>query len=161
VVRVALVVVLAVALPQPSVCVLRQTDVGAAFTASGAPAGVNGYAVVFTRRSGSLQDGPLFVRSSANVYRSARGAREALARSARHVASGYVPLPLGFSVGQEAHQWVRQGESGVGAMLQYLVVWREHNVDASIVITGRVGVVSAADAAPLARRQDARIRRAL
>jgi hypothetical protein len=159
--RVALVVALAVALPQPSACVLRRSDVGAAFTASGAPAGTNGYRVDFTRRTGSLQDGPLFVRSSASVYRSARGAREALAYTARHVATGYVPLPLGFSVGRDAHQWVRQGESGVGAMLQYLVLWREQNVDASIVITGRVGVVSAADAAPLARRQEARIRKAL
>jgi len=41
------------------------------------------------------------------------------------------------------------------------LVWREHDVDASIVVTGRVGVVSAADVAPLARRQEARIRTAL
>jgi hypothetical protein len=46
-------------------------------------------------------------------------------------------------------------------MLQYRLLWRERNVDASIEITGRVGVVSAADVAPLARRQDARIRAAL
>jgi hypothetical protein len=159
--RVALVVALAVALPQPSACVLRRSDVGPAFTASGAPAGADGYRVDFTRRTGSLQDGPLFVRSSANVYRSAVGAHLALVDAARRVPAGYVSLPPGFSVGREAHQWVRQGESGVGAMLQYMLVWRERNVDASIVVTGRVGVVSAADMAPLARRQEARIRKAL
>jgi hypothetical protein len=58
-------------------------------------------------------------------------------------------------------QWVRQGESGLGTMLQYVLIWRERNVDASIVLTGRVGVVSAADVAPLARRQETRIRAAL
>jgi hypothetical protein len=157
--RVALVIALAVALPQPSACVLRRSDVGAAFTASGAPVNGNGYAVVFTRRTGSLQDGPLFVRSSATVYRSASGAHEYAARY--RASAGYVPLALGFAVGRDARQWVRQGESGVGAMLQYLLIWRERNVDASIVITGRVGVVSAADVAPLARHQDARIRAAL
>lgn len=159
--RVALIVLLAVALPQPSACVLRRSDVGAAFTASGAPAGASGYQVDFTRRTGSLQDGPLFVLSSATVYRGASEAHRALADASRRVPVGYVPLPLGFSVGREARQRVRQGESGVGAMLQYRLLWREHNVDASIVITGRVGVVSAADVAPLARRQETRIRKAL
>jgi hypothetical protein len=43
-------------------------------------------------------------------------------------------------------------------VLHYVLIWREHTVDASIVVTGRVGVVSAADLAPLARRQEARIR---
>ncbi len=55
----------------------------------------------------------------------------------------------------------QRGESGLGTMLQYVLIWRERNVDASIVLTGRVGVVSAADVAPLARRQQARIRAAL
>jgi hypothetical protein len=46
-------------------------------------------------------------------------------------------------------------------MLRYVLIWRERNVDAAITVTGRVGVVSAADLAPLARRQEARIRAAL
>ena len=54
-----------------------------------------------------------------------------------------------------------QGESGVGTLLRYVLIWRERNVDASIVVTGRVGVVSAAEVAPLVLRQDARIRAAL
>ena len=162
-VRLALgVVAFALALPQPSACVLRRSDLGAAFTARGAPLGSHGYEVVFTRRTGSLQDGPLEVQSSATVYRSARGAHDALVDTARRrLPVGYVPLQLGFSVGEEARQWVRQGEAGVGTVLQYLLLWREHGVVASIVITGRVGVVSAADVAPLARRQEARIRAAL
>lgn len=157
--RVALVVALAVALPQPSACVLRRSDIGAAFTARGAAAGAHGYEVVFTRRTGSLQDGPLFVQSSATVYRVASAAHSYAVRF--HPPAGYVPLSLGFTIGTDAKQWVRQGESGVGSLLQYMLVWRERNVDASIVITGRIGVVSAADVAPLARRQDARIRSAL
>ena len=159
--RVALAVVLAVALPQPSACVLRRPDVGAAFKATGASTGAHGYQVEFTRRTGSLQDGPLFVLSSATVYRSARAAHRAFAASTRSAPAGYVSLPLGFSIGEDAHQWVRQGASGVGALLQYRLLWRERNVDASIVITGRVGVVSAADVEPLAKRQETRIRKAL
>jgi hypothetical protein len=43
----------------------------------------------------------------------------------------------------------------------YILIWRERNVDATIVITGRLGIVSAFDLAPLAHRQEARIRAAL
>jgi hypothetical protein len=172
-------------LPPPPALVLRRADVGSAFTgrggdvtnaeaARGAPAGfaarlvrwgrLEGYDVSFTRTMtpGNLQDGPLAIESSASLYRSAGGAHAAFVYARQHlVPAGYVPLPLGFRVGQEARQWVRQGEAGVGTVLQYLVIWRERNVDASIIVTGRVGVVSAADPAPLARRQDARIRAAL
>jgi hypothetical protein len=153
-------VVFAAALPQPSACVLRRSDVGPAFSGRGAPVGSHGYEVVFTRRTGSLQDGPREGQSTATVYRTASAAHTAFV-SRRRLPVGYVRLQLGFSVGQEARQWVRQGEAGVGTVLQYLLVWREHDVDASIVITGRVGVVSAADVAPLARRQETRIRAAL
>jgi hypothetical protein len=152
-------VAFAAVLPQPSACVLRRSDVGAAFSARGAPVGSHGYEVVLTRRTGSLQDGPLEVQSAATVYSSARTAHTAFV-SPRRLPVGYVPLPLGFSVGQEARQWVRQGEAGVGTVLQYMLVWRSRNVDASIVITGRLGVVSAADVEPLAWRQQARIRAA-
>jgi hypothetical protein len=162
VVRVALgLVAVALALPQPSACVLRRADVGAAFAARGAQVGSHGYEVVFTRRTGSLQDGPLLVQSTATVYRSASAAHGSLVYRSHHVPVGYVPLQLGFSIGRDARQWVRQGESGAGTVLQYQLLWREREVVASIVITGRVGVVSAADVAPLARRQEARIQAAL
>jgi hypothetical protein len=150
----------ATVLPQPSACVLRRSDLGRAFAGRGAPLGSHGYEIVFTRLTGSLQDGPLEVQSSATVYPSASAAHTAFV-SRHRLPVGYVRLQLGFSVGQEARQWVRQGEAGVGTVLQYMLLWREGDVDASIVITGRVGVVSAADVAPLARRQEARIRAAL
>jgi len=169
--------------PRPSAIVLRRLDVGRAYSgrgmpvsngdaARGEPAGfagkltrwgrIDGYEIDFTRTlsAAGLQVGPLQVNSSATVYRTARGASAAIAYANRHLA-GYVPLALGFEVGRQARQWVRQGASGVGAVLQYVVSWREQTVDASIVLTGRVGVVSAADIAPLALRQDARILRAL
>jgi hypothetical protein len=171
--------------PPPSALVLHRADLGRAYTghgvavsnsdvARGAPVGfagklarwgrVDGYEVDFTRALSAtgLQDGPLIVTSTASVYRTAGGARASIAYANRRlVPTGYVPLALGFRVGRQARQWVRQGASGVGAVLQYVVSWREQTVDASIVLTGRVGVVSAADIAPLALRQDARIRRAL
>jgi hypothetical protein len=172
-------------LPRPQTLVLRRADVGRAYTgrgarvgnaaaAHGAPPGyatklarwgrIGGYEVDFTRAAGAatLQDGPLLVRSSASVYRSESGAHAAFAYARRHlVPAGYVPLALGFSVGEEARQWVDQRGSSLGALLQYVLIWRERNLDASIVLTGRVGVVSAFDVAPLARRQEERIRAAL
>jgi len=167
-------VAVVVAAPQPSALVLHRSDVGAAFSARGMRISnrdvprplrrgrIDGHEVVFTRTTGSLQDGPLQVQSGAGVYRTGSEAHAAIAYSARQlVPAGYVPLQLGFAIGRDARQWVRQGEAGVGTVLQYLLIWREHDVDASIVITGRVGVVSAADVAPLARRQEARIRAAL
>jgi hypothetical protein len=171
--------------PQPATLVLRRADVGRAYTgraarvsnadaARGAPPGfaanlarwgrIGGYEIDF-RRSASpstLQDGPLAVTSSASVYRSQTGARAAFAYARRHlVPGGYAPLALGFALGDEARLWVSQGDSHLGTMLQYVLIWRTRNIDASIVVTGRVGVVSAFDVAPLARRQQARIRAAL
>jgi hypothetical protein len=178
---------LAAALPGPRAATLvqRGTDVGTAYSgrgaaisntdaARGAPPGfgaqlarwgrIDGYEVDFTRRAAvaNLQDGPIELKSSASRYRSREGAHQAYAYAVHHfVPAGYVPLPLGFRVGDEARQWVSEGASGLGTMLHYVLIWRERTVDASIVVTGRVGVVSAADLSPLARRQDARIRAAL
>ncbi len=171
--------------PQAATLVLRRGDLGPAYTGRGARVGnadaarggppgfaaklarwgrVAGYEVDFTRpaRPATLQDGPLGVMSAASVYRRPSGARAAFAFARMHlVPAGYGPLALGFAVGEEARQWVREGEGGLGTMLQYVLIWRERNVDAAIVVTGRFGVVSAADVAPLARRQEARIRAAL
>jgi hypothetical protein len=170
--------------PSPAVLVLHRADVGRAFTgrgqrvdnanaARGGPPGlaarlarwgrVDGYDVEFFRSVGpaTLQDGPVTIESSASVYAGRAGAHAAFAYTRQHlVPAGYVPLALGFTIGVDARQWVRQGASGLGTLLQYLLVWREGRIVASIVVTGRVGVVSAADVAPLARRQDARIRAA-
>ena len=171
--------------PEPASLVLRRADLGRAYAgrgervdniaaARGGPQGfaaklarwrrIDGYQVDFTRRASlaTLQNGPLGVESSASVYGSTSGARAAFNYARRHlVPVGYVPLALGFAVGEQARQWVRQAASGLGAMLQYLLVWRERNSDASIIVTGRIGVVSAVDLAPLARRQEAHIRAAL
>jgi hypothetical protein len=171
--------------PPPATLVLRRADLSAAYTgrgapvrnadaARGAPPGfatklarwgrIDGYEVDFTRRvtPTTLQDGPLEVKSSASVYRTATGARAAFDYARRRlVPRGYVPLALGFAVGEEARQWVSQNASGLGTLLVYIVIWRERNIDASIALTGRVGVVSAADVAPLAEKQEAHIRAAL
>jgi hypothetical protein len=171
--------------PPPATLVLRPADLGAAYSdqgtrvgntsaARGAPPGfgaklarwgrIGGYEVDLTRRANpaTLQDGPLEIKSSASVYRNKTGARAAFAYARRHlVPRSYVPLALGFAVGEEARQWVSQGESGLGTLLEYILIWREANIDASIVLTGRVGVVSAADVAPLAHKQESRIRAAL
>jgi hypothetical protein len=175
----------AAASPDPASLVLRRADIGRAYTghgvrldnvdaARGAPPGfaarlarwgrIDGYQVDFARRASlaTLQNGPLEVQSSASVYRSASGARAAFTYAHRQlVPAGYVPLALGFAVGDQARQWVRQAASGLGAMIQYLLIWRTRNIDASITVTGRIGVVSAADLAQLARRQETHIRAAV
>jgi hypothetical protein len=171
--------------PDPAALVLRRVDVGRVYTAHGAPVrnadaaqgaprgfGARlvrwgrrgGYEVDFRRRAapGTLQDGPLLISSSASLYRDASGAHAAFAYARGHlVPAGYAPLALGFAVGEEASQWVGKGESGLGTILRYVLIWRDRNVDATIVVTGRLGVVSAFDLGPLAHRQEARIRAAL
>jgi hypothetical protein len=125
---------------------------------------LGGYRVEFTRAATAkgLQEGALAIQSSASVYRTAAGAHAAFAYDHKHlVPRGTARIALGFRLGDEASEYVSQNASGVGDLLEYTLVWRERNVLASLVVIGRVGVVSAADVAPLARSQDRRIRRSL
>ena len=109
-----------------------------------------------------LQEGPLEVISSASVYVATAGARAAFAYAARSlVPAGYGSLALAFGLADEAREWVRLGSSGDGAMLVYLLLWRDRNVVASLLVVGRVGVVSAGTLEPLARPQELSIRSAL
>ena len=99
-----------------------------------------------------LQEGPLEIVSSATVYRGEAGARAAFAYAARSlVPAAYVSLPVDFPLADRSREWVRQGTSSFGTMLVYLLLWHDRNVNASILIVGRVGVVSAASLAPVAR----------
>src|SRR6516165_12119955 len=108
--------------PPPATLVLQGSDVGPAFSgqraavsnadaARGAAPGfaamlarwgrVEGYEVDFTRRvgAGTLQDGPIVVKSSASAYRRPGGAHLAFLYATRHlVPTSFVPLRLGFGV---------------------------------------------------------------
>ena len=109
-----------------------------------------------------LQEGPLEVISSSTVYRTNAGARASFAYAAhRLVPVDYAELPLAFSLADGAREWVRQGTSRVGTMLVYFLLWRDRNINASILVVGRVGVVSAASLEPLAVPEERRIRSAL
>ena len=176
---------LAATAPSPRALLLRSADLPAGFAGGGAavvrvsnaaaardgPPGflhelrrwhrVVGYRIVFSRPASAtgLQEGPLEIRSSASVYESATGAKAALAYTRLHlVPEGTARIALGFPLGDGALEYVSQNASTIGALLVYTVIWRERRVVASVVVVGRVGVVSAADVAPLAQRQDRRIR---
>ena len=114
------------------------------------------YRVEFARATtaAGLQDGPLAVLSSAAVYGSRTAAHAALQRSIPRGAAG---LAVGYRVASEAHEYVVQLGSALGALLRYTLVWRDGTIDASVTVIGRVGVVSAADLAAPARAQEARI----
>jgi uncharacterized protein YfiM (DUF2279 family) len=120
---------------------------------AGSPAS---YHVEFARATTAtgLQDGPLVVLSSADVYSSVTAAHAALQRSIPRSTAG---LAVGYRVGSEAREYVVQLGSTLGALLRYTLVWRDGTVDASVTVIGRVGVVSAADLAAPARAQEARI----
>jgi hypothetical protein len=125
---------------------------------------LGGYRVRFSRpvSLATMQEGPFEIRSEAVVYRSGRGAAAALSYTVRHlVPRQFVPLPMGFRLGQQARQWVVSTSAYGAESLGYVVIWREGRVDASISLTGRLGVVSVGDLAPFAKKQDTRIRRAL
>ena len=118
-----------------------------------------GYRVEFVRPTTAtgLQEGPLVIASSATLYRNRATAHAALRRPIPHGAAG---VAVDYRLGDEARGYVVQLGSLVGALLRYTVLWRNGSVDESVVVIGRVGVVSAADLAPLARAQEARVLKA-
>jgi hypothetical protein len=117
------------------------------------------YTVEFVRPTTAtgLQDGPLLIESTAERRRNVAAAHAAVRQA---VPRGVATLDVDYRLGDEAREYVVQLGSTVGALLRYTLVWRDASVLASIVVVGRVGVVSAADLAPLARAQEARIKAA-
>jgi hypothetical protein len=138
---------------------LHPADLPHAFARTHSVGSVSRYRVEYARVNGAagLQEGPLEIDSTAVVYAGPAAARAALRRAAPLHAAG---LAVGYPLGDAAHEFVVQLGSALGALLRYTIVWREGRVDASVTVTGRVGVVSAADLAPPARAQEARIVRA-
>jgi hypothetical protein len=138
---------------------LHPGDLHGNFARAHAAGSASSYRVEFARVNGAagLQDGPLEIDSTAVVYPGPAGARAALRRAVPRNVAG---LAVGYPRGDEAHEYVVQLGSALGALLRYTIVWRDGAVAASVTVTGRVGVVSAADLAPPARAQEARIVRA-
>src|ERR671929_626664 len=136
--------------------VLHAADLPPGFVKEQAARSAAGYRVEYARPTTAtgLQEGPLAITSSAAVYGDAAAARAALRRTEPHGTAG---LRVGYRVGDEAHEYVVQLGSALGALLRYSLFWRDGRVDASVTVIGRVGVVSSADLAPLARAQEARI----
>jgi len=103
-----------------------------------------------------IPEGPVEIRSLASVYRTATGAAASFAYARRFlVPTSFSPLALGFTIGDAARQYVGGGLSGES--LVYILIWRKGRVNASLVLSGRLGELSAGDVAPLARAQQARI----
>lgn len=138
---------------------LHPGDLGGKFARTQAGGSVARYHVAFSRVNGAagLQEGPLEIDSTVVVYPGQGAARAALRRAVPRNTAG---LAVGYRLGDAAHEYVVQLGSALGALLRYTIVWREGTVDASVSVTGRVGVVSAADLAAPARAQEARIVRA-
>lgn len=139
--------------------VLHPGDIHGRFARTHAGGSTTSYRVEFARVAGAagLQDGPLEVDGTATVYAGQAAAKAALRRAVPHHTAG---LAVGYRLGDAAHEYVVQLGSALGALLRYTIVWRDGTVDASVTVTGRVGVVSAADLAAPARAQEARIVRA-
>jgi hypothetical protein len=135
---------------------LHAGDLPHGFARTEASGTAGAYRVEFARPTTAtgLQDGPLAIFSSAAVHGDAAAARTALRRS---IPRGVAGLAVGYRLGDEAHEYVVQLGSSVGALLRYTLAWRDGPFDASVTVVGRVGVVSAADLAPLARAQEARM----
>jgi len=148
--------------PIAAALVLHRADLPPGFrtgtaVASRLAGGSAGCRVVYSRATtaAGLQEGPLQIQSAAVRYPSAAAARTAFARTP--APRGTARLALDYRIGAQARQYVSENESGFGQLLEYWLVWREGAVEASLLVIGRVGVVSAADLAPLARAQERRI----
>jgi hypothetical protein len=139
--------------------VLQTADLPHGFGPTYADGSVSHYRVEYARLNGAagLQEGPLEIDSTAAVYAGAAAARAALRRAVPRNVAG---LAVGYRLGDAAREYVVQLGSALGALLRYTIVWRDGAVEASVTVTGRVGVVSAADLAPPARAQETRIVRA-
>jgi len=142
-----------------AILVLHAGDLPHGFVRHHAGGSAASYTVEFARPTTvtGLQEGPLLIESSAVRETSVAAAHSAL----RHaVPRGAPTLEVGYRLGDEAREYVVELRSTVGALLRYTLVWRDVSVFASVVVIGRVGVVSAADLAPLVRAQEARIKAA-
>jgi hypothetical protein len=131
---------------------------------------VTGYEIGFKRKAspGSLRNGAAVVVSSANRYRTAKGAATALRdgsadieAAARKDGTQLRRLSVDPPIGHEVRLYSEKAtESGV-AGVTYVVVWRHGPILSYVVAWGLSGGVEPAQAIALARKQQTRIARAV
>jgi hypothetical protein len=112
-----------------------------------------GWKARFRRMAGPAATGPLVVESRADVFAKVDGARKDFA--AYRAALTGRPEPA--KIGDEAVTATSLSPGEPSAVQFFTVVWREHNLTASVVVSGYEGQLTLATAVDLARRQSSRI----
>jgi len=157
--------------------VLQPQDVGAAFQrfdegrqiGADAPGGSrsdpnrfgrqDGWKARYNRSGTSETRGPLVVESRADLFESSDGAEdelEAAEADAGQTEPGWEILERP-QLGDDARAMTVVQGSGRTAVRHYLVIWREANVTASVLVNGFEGKTDLEDALALARKQARRI----
>ncbi len=112
-----------------------------------------GWKARYRRMADPSTTGPLVVESRADVFAKVDGARKDLA-AYRGALTG---RPEPAEIGDEAVTATSLSPGEPSGIRFFTVVWREHNVTASVVVSGYEGRLSLGTALDLARRQSKRI----
>lgn len=112
-----------------------------------------GWKARYRRQLDPTDSGPLVVESRADVFADADGARKDFA-AYREALPG---RPEAAEIGDEAVTATNVSLGEPTGIRFFTVVWREHNVTASVVVSGYEGRLTLATALDLARRQSSRI----
>ena len=123
-----------------------------------------GYKARYRRAGDATSMGPLLVESRADLFASYDGAEQDLAaylaeyeQTVREAAGATAEVIDPPSLGEEAVAMTLLQTTGVNAVRYYAIAWRDHNVTASVLISGFEGMVDIAEAAALAEKQQSRI----
>ena len=118
-----------------------------------------GYERDFSRAVSPVQVvGPVVIESSASLFRTAQGAREGLALLGREVAGqGGTPISTG-RVGQDTLGYVIQKQLNGVAYDSFVVLWRQDNAVAVVLVAGNAATMDVQYAVQLAQIAQLRLR---
>jgi hypothetical protein len=117
---------------------------------------IDGWKSRFRRAGSARTSGPLVIASLADLFESADGAKDELEA---FDGSGFDAIDEP-ELGDEARAWESLQGGGTAGVRYYLIVWREENATASLLVSGFEGRITLDDALGLARKQAARMSKA-
>lgn len=115
---------------------------------------IDGWKARYQRPGSARTKGPIVIVSLADVFESSDGAKDEL----EAIAEGGFDELEEPDVGDEARAWESLQSSAGGGTRYYLIVWREENATASVLVSGFE--LTFDDALALAHKQAARLSRA-
>ena len=123
-----------------------------------------GYKARYRRAGDATTAGPLVVESRADVFASSDGAErdvgaylEEYERMVREAAGATAEVIDAPTIGEETVAMTLHQDSGTNPVRYFAIAWRDHNVTASILVSGFEGKIDIDEASALAEKQQLRI----